>query len=447
MTLLQDAYAQAKDILNRSEKLLICVNNRASFDTHLAAAALLKAMQGKGKSASICMNGDLILKHKQAFDDLGVDYEAEPQPLNYVIAIDHAGGDIEKVSYDDKDGKFYLYITPVKGTSTFDFKRVSFKEGGGQADALVVFGMRSLQWMESVYEQNKELFDTIPVININNLTGTQEFGTVKLVDTQSSIAEMVYELIRNDSFPSADETAGILLLGLLDHLQPLQRGDYKIASVDTLTSLVHTGADLKKAFALLYHSRSFENFTVVQRIMSNVKMDQDRELAWATVSAFDLSQCGVNRENFVLDGRIVFNICRDFKAAFVLYEIQEGEIVVEFESNDPDRLNAKDVLSPYKVSGNGARVFFTIRDKTLAELEQDLLTLISPKVGGEAGRSERPTPRRDKGENQEKGGNKKESAIVLGNEEDSSDANVGPQEPSETGRSGLVTPPPVNPRE
>ena len=159
MAISKQLYSQARDVINGADKVLICVNNRSTFDTHLAAAALYKYLISEGKNVSLGVNGELILRHKQMFEDNDITVEKDLKPMSYVISIDHKDGGIEKVSYDDKDGKFFLYVTPVKDAKRFDFKQVEFSQGGGGADAIVVFGARTLRWMNEIYEDNKELFD------------------------------------------------------------------------------------------------------------------------------------------------------------------------------------------------------------------------------------------------------------------------------------------------
>jgi nanoRNase/pAp phosphatase (c-di-AMP/oligoRNAs hydrolase) len=374
----QDVYQKAREYISSAQKVRICINNRSSLDTHLAAAATAKHLSAQGKEVTVCTNGDLIHKHKELFERFNVEYNESTSPRRYVITIDHAEGGIEKVSYDDVDGKFHLYITPSEDAPDFDFEKVSYTQGGGKADSIVTFGFRSVSWFGDIYEEQKELFESVPVININDLPGDQEFGSIQLVDTEISVSEIVLSLF--DGTVSDEEYAGLLLTGLLDHLQPLQRNDYKIGSVEAMVKLVKMGTDLKEAFKLLYFDKTLENFEKERRVMNNVKMDSESGIIWSTVSKFDLAQAGVDRENFMLDGRIIFNICRAFTVAFVIYEVGEREIVVECESNDK-QVSVEDLLHEYKMAGDEARAYCTVRDKSLADVEREVLEMITSKLG------------------------------------------------------------------
>lgn len=372
-------YEQAKLTLENALRVLICVNNRSSYDTHFAVVALKRLLEVEGKGVVVMTNGELILKHRRMFAREGVECVTELQNASYVITIDHAEGDIEKVSYDDKDGKFHLYITPVEAAEEFDFKKVSYSQGGGNFDTIVVFGCRSLGWLGDIYEQNRDLFTSVPILSINNLSGEQEFGTVRIIDTKLPVCELVLNVIGKSSKLITDSVAELLLKGMADHIQPFQTNGYELSSVEHMTELVRKGADFKKVVKYLYFDHTYEHFEVIRKVMSNVKYDEATGVAWSSVSSLDLTQCGVDRETFVLDGRIVFNTCSDFQVAFVIYEVQQGEIVVELESNRKE-IDAKLLMSDFKVAGNSARIFFTIRDKTLADVEESVIKAISRRI-------------------------------------------------------------------
>ncbi|MEA3357178.1 MAG: hypothetical protein U9Q67_01990 [Patescibacteria group bacterium] len=385
MIVAQSEFDKVKTMIEKSKSVLVCINNRSTFDTHIAALALYLSLRDLGLNPSICVNGKLIAKHRKFFEAHEVQYEDSIKPRSYVISLDHAGGEIEKVSYDDKNGKFNLYITPSEGSKAFDFDKVKYSGGGAEYDMIFVFGAKKLTWLGNIYNENKELFAEDSIVSINNIEGKSDFGAVKLVDCEVPVSHIVYELIKTvSSSASADNIVDLLLKGVLDHLQLLQINDYKISTIEALTSLVKNGADLKMGLNSIYFQKDFENFQVIQKVMSNLKYDQDKDVIWSSVSAFDFSSCGLERDDFELDGRIIFNTCVEFKAAFVLYEIADGEVWIEFESNDPN-IDAKELMSEFKASGDSSRVVAVITGKVLGDIEQDLLGMLS-------GRDAKPSP-------------------------------------------------------
>lgn len=376
----EQLYNAVAEVIGKSEKILICVNNRASYDTHTSALALLFFLKDLGKNTSLCLNGKLSVRHEDLFKEFDIKYEESLKPMNYVITLDHTDSAIEKVSFDDKDGKFKLFLTPAKDSKAFDFSKVSYSYGGGNFDLIFVFGARSLNWLGDVYKQNMPTFQNTKLVNINDLEGEQEFGDFRLIDPKISVAQLISGIVLKDGAKSSKQIADLLLRGLLDRLQPLQRSEYNVSSVEAIPEFVKAGADLKKAMSDVYFDRDWPNFKVVKRVVNNVKYDPKSGLAWSIVNAFDISQCGVTRSNFLLGNRIVFNLAKMFKIAFVLYEIEGSEVWVEFESNSPE-LNAVEMLSDFKPIGNAARVTFVISGKSALEAEDELLALLKGKLG------------------------------------------------------------------
>ncbi len=377
---MDDSYKKVKDLFGSANKILIVLNNQASYDTHAAAAALFLYLKDQKKNISLCLNGEPALKHKRLIDKYEITYVTQIKPLSYVITLDHAGDTIDKVGWDDKEGKFHVYITPAAGSKSFDFEKVAYSYGGSDYDLIIVFGARSLKWLGDLYIGNKSVFERSKIVNINNLNGSQEFGDVKLVESNISTSEIVYGLIRNTSFSSINKVVELLAKGLVEYLQPLQRSEYKVTSVENLAALVKNGADLKSVFKDLYYSRDSANFRIVQRLMSNLKIDPKAGLAWSGVSSFDFAQSGVNKSNFELDGRIIFDIAEPFRFAVALYEVMSDEVWVEAESNESS-INARDIFKGHNPTGNSARVVFVVKGKSMAEVEDEVLGLLKAPLG------------------------------------------------------------------
>ncbi len=428
MTISTDTYKKVKSLIDESGKILVCTTGGASYDDYCALVGFFHYLKDLEKSVSVCIEGKLNARKKRLLDENEIDYRAELEPLNYVITLDHSDGDIEKVGWDDDDGKFRVLITPSPDGKGFDFDNVEYSYGGSDFELVFVFGVRSLKWLGNIYKENEFLFNSSTVVNINNFSGNQEFGDEKLVDSGVSVSEILFGLINSASTPSADKVVQYLLIGLLDYLQPMQRSDYKISSIETMTSLVKAGADFKRAMRNLYMSKDKKNFEVIQKLMTNLKIDRKAGVAWSGVSAFDMSQCNVRKYDLSLDGKIVFNIDKDMKVAFAMYEVENGEVWVEIESND-ESINVKDIVSDSNPTGNTARATYVVKKKSMLEVEEEILGALKENLS-----VEKISPEGNDGDRVVNGQN---SNLT---DSDSSDNNNG----EESDGSVQVVPPPVS---
>lgn len=380
MAIDSSVYDTVKEAIKTAERILICVNGSSSYDCHSAALSLNNYLQDLEKNVVLTSGENLSARCRKLYESFGVQPQNALGPLNYVITINHRGAEVEKVGYDDKDGKFFLYITPRKGSKKFDFENVSYSYGGNEFDLIFVVGARSLKWIGNIYEKNQEIFEDSKIVNVNNDEGAQEFGSYRLVDHEIPVSEIIFKLMNGNSTASVDKIFSLLSRGIIDHLQLMQGTEFKISTIETLTSLIKHGVDLKACIKDLYLSKDLSNFGVVKSVFSNMNFDENSGLAWSGVSSLDLNRLGINRDNLILGGKIAFNISRDIKYAFVMYEIESDEVWVEFESNNED-FGAKDLMSDYNPEGNKYRVVFVVKGKSLSEVEEEILSTLKQKLG------------------------------------------------------------------
>lgn len=420
MAMSKETYEKAYSLIKRSDRVLLCVNNRSTFDNHLAGAALYLYLKDLEKDVCLCVNKCLKTRPKKIYKDFAVNYDTELKPMRYVISLDHSDGAVDSVRYDDKNGKFNLYITPSGIGEEFDFKNVSYS-GGGIYDLLIIMGARKLEHLGDIYLKNKKLFDDGNIICINNIV-SKGFGKINLTSTEIPVCEIVYNLVCGEfSSKSVNEIINLLLMGILDELQIFNKSDFKITTIEVMTSLIKMGADIKDAFREVYFKKGPKFVKVLQQVLENVKLDRENGIAWSKVDYQDFSKIGIERHDFVLDGNISFNISDDFNVAFVLYEVSNGEVWIELESN-VDKISAMDVLFQFKPSGNDYRALAISRNLGVGQVENIVMTRIKSLSVSLLNANERP-----------------DSKDILTNKYESVHNSPVLQD------QGLVTPPPLSP--
>ncbi|MFH1547639.1 MAG: hypothetical protein ABIC57_04075 [bacterium] len=372
MSISKETYKKTNSLIKKSDRILLCVNNRSTFDTHLASAALYLFLKDIGKNVTVCVNKFMKDRPKKIFEDHKISIDTELVPIRYIISINHAKGGVDSVRYDDKNGKFNLYITPSKSPNSFSFDKVEFSDGG-KYDLIIVLGAQKIEHMGEIYYQNREFFEKTPIISINNLA-PKGFGKISLTSIEIPVSEIVYDLVR-DSFSSrsVNEIIKLLLMGILNEMQLFNKSDFKISTVESMTSLIKMGADIKDALREIYFKKNPNLISVVRSIMENVKIDNENKIIWSNVDYGNFSGSGAKRGDLVLDGFIPFNISDDFDIAFVLYEVGNGEIWVELESN-VEEINAKDVLSRFNPSGNNYRAVTVVKNSGIGQAESMILS-------------------------------------------------------------------------
>lgn len=134
---------------------------------------------------------------------------------NLVISFDYVKDAIEKVSYNIENQKFNLVIEPKPGFPPLDPQKVSYSYSGADADLLFVIGARRLTDLGNFYQEEKQLFEKKPLINIAPFKDAEPFGQLNLTDPAfSSCSELVARLLFQLQFPINPDIATNLLAGI-----------------------------------------------------------------------------------------------------------------------------------------------------------------------------------------------------------------------------------------
>jgi hypothetical protein len=115
---------------------------------------------------------------------------------NFIISLDYEDGSIEKVSYNIEGKKFNLVIEPRAGHEGFSQDKVHYTTGGAAADLIFTVDTLHLGGLKKVYEENKDVFTSKSVINIDRHPNNAMYGAINIVDPQSSsTAEVVSQFL------------------------------------------------------------------------------------------------------------------------------------------------------------------------------------------------------------------------------------------------------------
>lgn len=185
---------QVKDVLDKAKDVIIVTHERPTADSIGASLALYLGLTSLGKKVVIACPEPMTVELSSF---VGVNkISQEISKKNFVISLDYQEGSIEKVSYNIEGNKFNLVIEPREGYDTFSKDKVSFTNAGTTADVIVAVDTIHLGGLKKLYESEKELYASKPVINIDRHPNNVAYGQVNVIDSQaSSTAEVVYQLM------------------------------------------------------------------------------------------------------------------------------------------------------------------------------------------------------------------------------------------------------------
>jgi len=199
-----------RELIEKAREILIVTHERPTHDSMGASLALFLALTSKGKKVTIACPDPMLVEFSSY---IGANkLVSEVGKKNFVISLDYVEGSIEKVSYNIEGNKFNLVIEPREGFPQFDENLVSFTHAGASADCIIAVDTIHLGGLKKIYESDKDLYASKPIINVDRHPNNVGYGAVNYVLPQaSSTAEVVWSVLTALEVPISEDIATNLL--------------------------------------------------------------------------------------------------------------------------------------------------------------------------------------------------------------------------------------------
>lgn len=205
--------SEIQNLLGAAQEILVLTHENPNQDSLGASLALFLALSSAGKKGTVACPTPLTVE----FGNLvGIDkIRQELGSKNFIISLDYVEGAIEKVSYNVTDNKFNLVIEPRVGAPPFSPEKVHYSSSQASPDLIFVLDSADLQHLGKFYQDEKDLYSKVAVINIDYHPNNSHFGKINLVDSEaSSTSEIITLLLQNLGLPLTEDIATDLLIGI-----------------------------------------------------------------------------------------------------------------------------------------------------------------------------------------------------------------------------------------
>ncbi|MCC7543637.1 hypothetical protein IT415_02915 [bacterium] len=262
---------QATELLKQAESVLIVTGRQPSLDQVMGVFALQSALAAAGKKAHAVITDELPLSANVV--DTGKISRSLDGVRDFIVSLDLAHVEVEKLKYDIADNKLNVTITPHAGN--FKPEDASFSYGAFQFDLVVVVGVLSISKIDALLEQNPTLFDGLHLINYDFHRVNEQYGSVNYLDTNAtSVCEMLIGTI--DSIGTGlmnHEIATALLAGIMSATNRFTTASTTAKSLTMAAQLMSNGARQQEIVKVLYGAQKTpeksEPKTVAQAIPSD----------------------------------------------------------------------------------------------------------------------------------------------------------------------------------
>ncbi|MEK9178666.1 MAG: hypothetical protein AAB801_02700 [Patescibacteria group bacterium] len=366
-----DEFVQAKNLIGRSDSILILPPQKIDGDALASSLALFSTLKKMGKNVNVLI-GEIPEKFK--FLEGGQTKTNE----EFVISVDTSDKDISKMRYERNNGNLKIYINVGKGE--LKAKDVSFPVASQAPSLFITIGVQSLPDIGDFYKQNSRLFSETPILNIDNHPSNESFGEVNLVDVTSSSSEILTNFLKfMESEDEAFMDAGIatnLLAGVICASQNFRNPTTRPKAFETSAFLIERGGDHQKIIQHLYKQKSVSQINLLGRILEKLSFNQPKELYSASLVEKDFQECRASSKDL---GFVIEELKSNFRYLpnlLILWESHASPIIIRGIFYSTKREIVDKIIQNYEGVSRGNGALFLIREPNLEAAKESLLKVV-----------------------------------------------------------------------
>jgi phosphoesterase RecJ-like protein len=167
-------------------------------------------------------------------------------------------------------------------------------------DLIVVGDCGELERIGPVLETHRELFERVPILDIDHHISNPRFGEIDWVDAQSSATcEMLTLLALRLGVPltaGGGMLASALAAGVVMDTGNFQHPNTTPRTLMVAAALREAGAPLSELARRLYRSKPNNQLVLFGRVLARLRTDLDGRLVWSTLELADLAAVGAGPE-------------------------------------------------------------------------------------------------------------------------------------------------------
>jgi nanoRNase/pAp phosphatase (c-di-AMP/oligoRNAs hydrolase) len=374
---------QIAKLIEDAKHVLIAIGENPKGDAIASACALAIFLQKRKKQVEIVSEKFSLPKKFVFLKGSEQITPRVPHLQKFLITIDVKDSGIQELSYDVKDEKLHIFVTPKSGFFTQDHLHTSQSEF--RYDLIITLNTPDLTALGATYQKNSDLFHKVPLINIDHDIGNEHYGEINKVDaTTCSTSEVIAMLLQELKSEAIDkEIATALLTGMISATNSFKTNNIRPHSLAVASKLVEMGADRQYIIEQLYQTKSIATLRLWGQALAHLHYDASLGLVSSTITREDFARSGAQEEDLYDIIHELIATSPDEKMTLLLHEHKSTDkkqihgILFTEKGYDSKQLTAK-----FNATGDATQASFSIRDKSLKQAEELVITEIRKKISG-----------------------------------------------------------------
>ncbi len=390
---LTNTFKNVASLIKKSKNIILMPHAKMDCDGMSASVALHLILNKFNKhSTTVCSDpvpeAFAFLPSSDIFSQELIAEETATKQFH--IKINNTDKKFKNLEYSVEDGKVNIILfsedTPFQ-ESDFTFIGAQLKP-----DLIITLDSGDTYQLGKMYADNKELFEEVPVINIDHHFSNTQFGDVNLVEhTSSSTTQLIYNLIPflEEEFRAEENTdekiqktqildaniSTLILAGMLTDTGSFQHSNTTPEALDIASILIEHGAEHQKIVKQLFKTKSLSTLKIWGKVLTKLQKDPLYKIVWSSVSRNDLEETGSHSDdtNDLIDDLMATT--PDTELVLLVKEREDNIISTSVRSSSDD-VDSIAFTSIFGGGGHKQAAGFKIRDrggKSFEEIVSDIV--------------------------------------------------------------------------
>ena len=373
---------QVKKILADRKYLMIALRPNADGDAIGSALALKIALEKQHKQVDIVCGGFVLPKNLKFLPEAEQIKDAITHLQKFIIKVDVSKTKIESLSYDIKDNWLSIYLTPKNGAITKNDLRTA--QTTFKYDLIFTIGTQDFDSLGDIFHSNTDLFYRIPVVNIDHHAGNESYGQINFMEIgASSNAEIVYKIIQTlgEDFTDA-RIATALLTGMIVKTKSFKASNVTPFTLNLASQLINLGGERDKIIQNLYRTKTIATLKLWGAALTHLEQHQPLGLISTVITRDDFARSGASEDDLsgIIEELLVNS--PEAKMILVIYQADNNKNSSDVRAilHTEKDFDAKTLLASFSPEGNKKQARIVTNNKTLKELEQEIIFELNKKI-------------------------------------------------------------------
>ncbi|MBI5152793.1 DHH family phosphoesterase [Candidatus Peregrinibacteria bacterium] len=355
---------QIVELIKKSGRILIMPSSPADGDSIGSALSLYLILKKLGKETTVAAM-DPIPDIYDFLPAIGAISDKVTASKDFIITLDCSKTKIANIKSLIEDDKTNIVISPKGGR--FSSKNISFNYGPEKYDLVITVDTAAVEQLGHLYEDNIDMFNQVPVINIDHHISNEQFGRVNYVDYMaSSTTELLIPIIEELEKSTGqilldDDIATLLLAGIITDTGSFQNANTTPKSFDVAAYLVAKGGRQQEIIQKIYKTKPLSTLKLWGRVLSKIQIDEKYKFVWSVVTQKDFKDTGSNEEEV---GEIIDDLLSNAPGAEVVLLLKEksaGLISGSIRTTNPS-VDANEIAAIFGGGGHARAAGFKIKN-------------------------------------------------------------------------------------